>query len=71
MLYSAAAFQDKVGSWYSNPGTGTDTQAVGGGVGKYLKARNPQADSNSLPPVPSSKKRKVGTSTEFKNFSGW
>nr|GMC62714.1 peptidyl-prolyl cis-trans isomerase CYP65 [Ipomoea batatas] len=62
---------DKVGSWYSNPGTGTDTLAVGGGVGKYLKARNAQADSNSLPPVPSSKKRKVGTSTEFKNFSGW
>ncbi|XP_031107970.1 peptidyl-prolyl cis-trans isomerase CYP65 [Ipomoea triloba] len=62
---------DKVGSWYSNPGTGTDTLAVGGGVGKYLKARNVQADSNSLPPVPSSKKRKVGTSTEFKNFSGW
>ncbi|RAL46675.1 unnamed protein product [Cuscuta campestris] len=62
---------DKVGSWYSYPGTGSDTQAVSGGVGKYLKARNAQADLNSLPPIPSSKKRKVGVSTEFKNFSAW
>ncbi|CAH9105318.1 unnamed protein product [Cuscuta europaea] len=64
---------DKVGSWYSNPGTGTDSQAIGGGVGKYLKTRNAQSDSNTTlpPPIPSSKKRKVGVSTEFKNFSGW
>ncbi|KAL2348309.1 hypothetical protein Fmac_002309 [Flemingia macrophylla] len=39
---------DKVGSWYSNPGAGTSESggtAVGGGVGKYLKARNAQATS--------------------------
>ncbi|CAH9118945.1 unnamed protein product [Cuscuta epithymum] len=64
---------DKVGSWYSNPGTGTDSQAIGGGVGKYLKTRNTQSDSNTIlpPPIRSSKKRKIGVSTEFKNFSGW
>lgn len=69
--------QDKVGSWYSNPGTGaTDSIAVGGGVGKYLKAKSSQtvavtADSgfedNGAP-----KKRKVGASAvEYKNFSAW
>lgn len=68
---------DKVGSWYSNPGTGaTDSIAVGGGVGKYLKAKSSQtvavtADSgfegNGAP-----KKRKVGASAvEYKNFSAW
>jgi hypothetical protein len=37
--------QDKIGSWYSNPGTGTSNSGVGGGgVGKYLKARNAQAN---------------------------
>ncbi|PPR92813.1 hypothetical protein GOBAR_AA27859 [Gossypium barbadense] len=38
---------DKIGSWYSNPGTGTaESGAVGsGGVGKYLKARNTQSES--------------------------
>lgn len=68
---------DKVGSWYSNPGTGaTDSIAVGGGVGKYLKAKSRQtvavpADSgfegNGAP-----KKRKVSASAvEYKNFSAW
>ncbi|PIA29341.1 hypothetical protein AQUCO_06000004v1 [Aquilegia coerulea] len=68
---------DKVGSWFSNPGTGaTDSVAVGGGVGKYLKARTTQTgavtadsglDGNGIP-----KKRKVGVSAvEYKNFSAW
>ncbi|XP_021908219.1 peptidyl-prolyl cis-trans isomerase CYP65 [Carica papaya] len=73
---------DKVGSWYSNPGTGTtESGSLGGvGVGKYLKARNAPAGSGpitnaidtSLATNATSKKRKVGISTgEFKNFSAW
>lgn len=69
---------EKVGSWYSNPGTGTsEIQAVGSGVGKYLKARAAQADSktssdSSLPPISAAKKRKTGTSTaELRDFSAW
>ncbi|CAI9111273.1 OLC1v1011457C1 [Oldenlandia corymbosa var. corymbosa] len=69
---------EKIGSWYSNPGTGTSgNQALGGGVGKYLKARNAQADSTTsldsgLPAVSVSKKRKVGVPTgELKDFSSW
>ncbi|XP_027075149.1 peptidyl-prolyl cis-trans isomerase CYP65 isoform X2 [Coffea arabica] len=69
---------DKVGSWYSNPGTGTSgSQGLGGGVGKYLKARNSQVESttavdSSQPAVSVTKKRKVGVSTgEYKNFSSW
>ncbi|CAL9073157.1 unnamed protein product [Musa textilis] len=68
---------DKVGSWYSNPGTGvTGSAGVGGGIGKYLKARTSAstdsagregAESNDF-----TKKRKVDVSSvEFKNFSNW
>lgn len=76
-LFSLPVFQEKVGSWYSNPGTGTsEIQAVGSGVGKYLKARAAQADSktssdSSLPPISAAKKRKTGTSIELKDFSAW
>ncbi|XP_015578514.1 peptidyl-prolyl cis-trans isomerase CYP65 isoform X2 [Ricinus communis] len=70
---------DKVGSWYSNPGTGTTesrTVGGGGGVGKYLKARNSQPESAAidagLTTITASKKRKVSVPTsEFKDFSGW
>ncbi|XP_038684064.1 peptidyl-prolyl cis-trans isomerase CYP65-like isoform X2 [Tripterygium wilfordii] len=66
---------DKVGSWYSNPGTGaTESGAVGGGVGKYLKVKNAQNKSatidTSLTADAVTKKRKV-SSGEFKDFSGW
>ncbi|GAA0185019.1 hypothetical protein LIER_32307 [Lithospermum erythrorhizon] len=70
--------KDQVGSWYSNPGIGaTEGQTSGGGVGKYLKARNVKAQSatvvyDELPSVPATKKRKAGVSTqELKDFSGW
>ncbi|KAH7566700.1 hypothetical protein JRO89_XS08G0218400 [Xanthoceras sorbifolium] len=67
---------EKVGSWYSNPGTGTDSGALGsGGVGKYLKAKNATesaADASGLVATSTLKKRKVGVSTgEFKDFSSW
>lgn len=68
-------FQDKVGSWYSNPGAGTsESGGMGiGGVGKYLKARNaPESATvdNSTSVV--GKKRKVGVASgEFKDFSAW
>ncbi|XWS29701.1 hypothetical protein CRYUN_Cryun24cG0052800 [Craigia yunnanensis] len=67
---------DKVGSWYSNPGTGTaESGAVGGGgVGKYLLARNTQSESASvdtnLTAISVTKKRKV-MEREFKDFSAW
>lgn len=69
---------DKVGSWYSNPGTGTaESGAGGGGVGKYLKAKNNHSEpaaaaavDTSLPPIPVTKKRKA-TGGEFKDFSSW
>lgn len=56
--------------------TGSDTPAVGGGVGKYLKARMTQPPSSvaaldgDLPLVPVGKKRKV-SSRELKDFSSW
>ncbi|KAF4402035.1 hypothetical protein G4B88_017547 [Cannabis sativa] len=68
---------DKIGSWYSNPGTGsTGSGTVGGGVAKYLKARTAQAESsvvdNGSAAASKTKKRKMGTSTaEFKDFSSW
>ncbi|KAF2294722.1 hypothetical protein GH714_015727 [Hevea brasiliensis] len=70
---------EKVGSWYSNPGTGTTesrTVGSGGGIGKYLKARNSQPESvtmdSGLSTIAVAKKRKVGVSTgEFKDFSAW
>lgn len=78
---SFVRFQDKVGSWYSNPGTGSDSGGVGGGgVGKYLKARSGHiesvADDSGLTDIATAtataKKRKVGISAgEFKDFSGW
>lgn len=48
----------------------------GGGVGKYLKARNAKTESTAIDSGSSTiavtKKRKVGVSTaEFKDFSGW
>ncbi|CAN6698221.1 unnamed protein product [Malus baccata var. baccata] len=40
---------DKVGSWYSNPGTGTESgPGGGGGVGKYLKAKNALPESAAV-----------------------
>lgn len=70
------SFQDKVGSWYSNPSTGTrESGAAGGGVGKYLKARNAQAGStaadNNLQETAAVKKRKLGVSGGFNDFSNW
>ncbi|XP_057481551.1 peptidyl-prolyl cis-trans isomerase CYP65-like isoform X1 [Actinidia eriantha] len=69
---------DKIGSWYSNPGTGvTESGAVSGGVGKYLKARNAPAESNAAADTGSqggtvAKKRKSGVLMgEFKDFSAW
>lgn len=66
-------FQDKVGSWFSNPGTGIE--ATSGGVGKYLKARNAQPEStpdSGLQAVGVAKKRKLGAPTrELKDFSAW
>ncbi|XP_030532098.1 peptidyl-prolyl cis-trans isomerase CYP65 [Rhodamnia argentea] len=61
---------DKVGSWYSNP------VPVGGGqVGKYLKARSAPAGTAVTDSVTAEngvvKKRKVGVSTEYGNFSSW
>ncbi|KAK7367623.1 hypothetical protein VNO80_09638 [Phaseolus coccineus] len=67
----------KVGSWYSNPGAGTSESGgtgVGGGVGKYLKARNAQASSTNLDTSTAVvvKKRKGGVaSSDFKDFSAW
>uniref|UniRef100_A0A0E0KA66 Peptidylprolyl isomerase n=1 Tax=Oryza punctata TaxID=4537 RepID=A0A0E0KA66_ORYPU len=62
---------DKVGSWYSNPGTGVaGSTSSGGGVGKYLKART--AGSVDVVADDSNKKRKADVSNvEFKDFSGW
>ncbi|KAL3526886.1 hypothetical protein ACH5RR_011542 [Cinchona calisaya] len=68
---------DKVGSWYSNPGTGTSgSQGLGGGVGKYFNFGNAQAASatdldSGLPAVSVVKKRKLGLSNELKEFSSW
>lgn len=51
--------------------------AAGGGVGKYLKARNSQAKSTTAPDtaeeiISAPKKRKVGVQTqELKDFSAW
>lgn len=66
---------DKVGSWYSNPGTGAlENQASGSSVGKYLKARKVENEShttveNGIPAVSVPKKRKA--TGELKNFSSW
>lgn len=67
---------EKIGSWYSNPGTGTkESGSGGGGVGKYLKAKTNNSESpavdTSLPPLPATKKRKATTGGEFKDFSSW
>ncbi|CAK9136030.1 unnamed protein product [Ilex paraguariensis] len=69
---------DKVGSWYSNPGTGTmESGSEGGGVGKYLKARTTQAETitaldNGVSGIAAAKKRKVGVTTrDLKDFSAW
>ncbi|GAV83516.1 Pro_isomerase domain-containing protein/Rtf2 domain-containing protein [Cephalotus follicularis] len=70
---------DKVGSWYSNPGSGTTeagSGSVGGGVGKYLKARNAQTEApavdTDLTTISVAKKRRAGVSiAEFKDFSAW
>ena len=70
------AFQEKVGSWFSNPVTGTaESGAVGGGgVGKYLKARSAQTESATAAngSIAMAKKRKLGVSSgEMKDFSAW
>lgn len=75
-MVNSVTFQDKVGSWYSNPGTGTAETVGSGGVGKYLKAQSSRAESVSvdtgLTAVAAAKKRKLGVSTaEFKDFSTW
>ncbi|KAD7117775.1 hypothetical protein R6Q59_005693 [Mikania micrantha] len=67
---------EKIGSWYSNPGTGAEAEASGSvGVGKYLKARTTKVDSTPAPDgdIVVSKKRKLGLSTtqELKDFSAW
>jgi peptidyl-prolyl cis-trans isomerase-like protein 2 len=66
---------DKVGSWFSNPGTGAEVGATGGGVGKYLRTRAAQPETtvtgDSSQPAAATKKRKVAQTSEFKDFSGW
>ncbi|PQQ03555.1 peptidyl-prolyl cis-trans isomerase CYP65 [Prunus yedoensis var. nudiflora] len=70
--------KDKIGSWYSNPTTGTveSGSAGGGGVGKYLKARSALPESAAVnagsTELASTKKRKLGVSTtNYNNFSAW
>lgn len=66
-----------MGSWFSNPGSGsTESVAVGGGVGKYLKARNTATEAvgniDDLGSKDLSKRRKVDVAgVEYKNFSSW
>ncbi|KAI3717054.1 hypothetical protein L1987_68378 [Smallanthus sonchifolius] len=66
---------EKIGSWYSNPGTGAEAEASGGvGIGKYLKARTANVDSTPAPDGNNAvlKKRKLAVSTqELKDFSAW
>jgi peptidyl-prolyl cis-trans isomerase-like protein 2 len=72
---------EKIGSWYSNPGSGTtEAGAGGGGVGKYLKAMSSTATKDTKGSLDSdistigvSKKRKTtaSASTGFKDFSSW
>lgn len=70
-----------MGSWFSNPGTGSmEVGAAGGGVGKYLKARNSQTKSTTAPDTAGEtistisvpKKRKLSIhGQELKDFSAW
>ncbi|KAJ0982133.1 hypothetical protein J5N97_010388 [Dioscorea zingiberensis] len=64
---------DKVGSWYSNPGTGATGSVSVGGVGKYLKTRSNGTESTTGNGLgQDSKKRKTDVSNvEYKDFSGW
>lgn len=67
---------DKVGSWYSNPGTGATGTVSTGGVGKYVKARTSGADPTAGSGVGAdltTKRRKVEapSSVQYTNFSGW
>ncbi|KAI4327346.1 hypothetical protein L6164_019819 [Bauhinia variegata] len=65
---------DKIGSWYSNPGAGTSESGGVGGVGKYLKARSDQAESATVDTSTAivGKKRKAGVASGgFKDFSAW
>ncbi|XP_073131722.1 peptidyl-prolyl cis-trans isomerase CYP65 isoform X2 [Henckelia pumila] len=69
---------DKIGSWYSNPGTtAAQNPASGDGVGKYLKVRiAPAASATTLDSDVLAgsvvKKRKFGKSSgELKDFSAW
>lgn len=62
-----------MGSWYSYA---TESMPGGGGVGKYLKARNSKLDDvsaiNDLEAIPITKKMKTAVSNvEYKNFSSW
>ncbi|CAI8588990.1 unnamed protein product [Vicia faba] len=70
---------DKVGSWYSNPGAGTsESGATGvgsGGVGKYLKAKSVPTEAAAAAADTGTavvgKKRKAVVSGGFKDFSAW
>ncbi|XP_021751391.1 peptidyl-prolyl cis-trans isomerase CYP65-like [Chenopodium quinoa] len=66
---------EKVGSWYSNPGTGaTDSVALGGGVGRYLKSKTAPVEpviADISIPAAGTKKRKAGQVGDFKDFSAW
>lgn len=73
--------QDKIGSWYSNPGTGAIVSgSAGGGIGKYLKTKNVNpstatatatvVEPEEVDVVAVPKKRKLGVSRDF-NFLGW
>ncbi|CAH1413379.1 unnamed protein product [Lactuca virosa] len=69
---------EKIGSWYSNPGTGVEVDDSGGGVGKYLKAKTTDtatataSDGGGGQSNGVGKKRKLGVSKQdFKDFSGW
>lgn len=81
-IYTFVIYQEKVGSWYSNPGSGTAEGGAGtGGVGKYLKPKSNAATKDTSGATDSdiaatgvSKKRKTtspSASTGFKDFSGW
>lgn len=72
------AENEKIGSWYSNPGTGAEVEGTGGGVGKYLKARTTTVTATATGGDGGGqadvvvKKRKLGVSTkELKDFSAW
>lgn len=79
-MFVVCDVQERVGSWYSNPGEALHLQAHKAGVGKYMQVGANEKEASAgggggriaaeIAPV-AKRRKEVAAASGFGNFSNW